>query len=35
VKTYSLDYHGGLQNPHLERTSGEDLLDEIINPLMK
>jgi predicted metalloprotease with PDZ domain len=35
VKTYSLDYHRGLQNPHLERTSGEDLLDEIINPLMK
>jgi predicted metalloprotease with PDZ domain len=35
VKTYSLDYHRGLQNPHLERTSGEDLLDEIINPLTK
>jgi len=35
VKSYSLDYHGGLQNPHLERTSGEDLLDEIINPLTK
>jgi predicted metalloprotease with PDZ domain len=35
VKTYVLDYHRGLQNPHLERTSGEDLLDEIINPLMK
>jgi predicted metalloprotease with PDZ domain len=35
VKSYSLDYHGGLQNPHLERTSGEDLLDQILKPLMK
>jgi predicted metalloprotease with PDZ domain len=30
VKTYSLDYHGGLQNPHLERSNGEDLLDQIL-----
>jgi predicted metalloprotease with PDZ domain len=33
VKTYSLDYHGGLQNPHLERTSGEDLLNQILKAL--
>jgi predicted metalloprotease with PDZ domain len=32
VKSYSLDYHRGLQNPHLERTSGEDLLDQILKP---
>ena len=33
VKNYSLDYHRGLQNPHLERTNGEDLLDQILKPL--
>ncbi len=33
VKTYSVDYHGGLQNPHLERGAGEDVLDEILQPL--
>jgi predicted metalloprotease with PDZ domain len=33
VKTYSLDYHGGLQHPHLERASGEDWLDDILKPL--
>ena len=32
VKSYSLDYHGGLQNPHLERTATEDLLDQILKP---
>jgi predicted metalloprotease with PDZ domain len=33
VKSYTIDYHGGLQNPHLERTSSEDLLDQILKPL--
>jgi predicted metalloprotease with PDZ domain len=33
VKSYSPDYHHGLQNPHLERSSGEDLLDQILKPL--
>lgn len=35
VKSYSVDYHGGLQSPHLERTQGDDLLDEILKPLTK
>jgi predicted metalloprotease with PDZ domain len=35
VKTYSLDYHGGPQNAHLERAPGEDLLDDILKPLTK
>jgi predicted metalloprotease with PDZ domain len=35
VKSYSVDYHGGLQSPHLERTPGDDLLDEILKPLTK
>jgi len=35
VKTYPLDYHGGLQNAHLERANGEDLLDDILKPLTK
>ena len=33
VKGYAIDYHGGLQNPHLERTNGEDLLEQILRPL--
>jgi predicted metalloprotease with PDZ domain len=33
VKSYSLDYHGGLQNPHLERTATEDLLEQVLKPL--
>jgi predicted metalloprotease with PDZ domain len=33
VKNYSLDYHRGLQNPHLERTATDDLLDQILKPL--
>jgi predicted metalloprotease with PDZ domain len=33
LKSYSIEYHGGLQNPHLERTSGQDLLDQILRPL--
>ena len=33
-KTYSISYHGGERNPHLERVSGDpDLLDEIVRPL--
>jgi predicted metalloprotease with PDZ domain len=32
VKSYSLDYHRGLQNPHLERTNADDLLDQILKP---
>jgi predicted metalloprotease with PDZ domain len=33
-KTYSLDYHGGIRYPHLERDpSRSDLLSEIIKPL--
>lgn len=33
-KTYSLDYHGGIRYPHLERDSNRsDLLSEIIKPL--
>jgi predicted metalloprotease with PDZ domain len=35
VKSYSIDYHGGLQNPHLERTTAEDLLSEILKPVTK
>ena len=34
VETYSLDYHGGMRYPHLERTSGTaDYIGEIIRPL--
>lgn len=33
-KTYSIDYHGGLRYPHLERDSGKpDLLSAVIAPL--
>jgi predicted metalloprotease with PDZ domain len=33
-KTYSVPYHDGDRNPHLERVSGQpDLLDEILKPL--
>jgi predicted metalloprotease with PDZ domain len=35
VKSYSLDYHGGLQIPHLERNNADDLLDQILKPLTK
>ncbi|HKQ88472.1 MAG TPA: alpha/beta hydrolase-fold protein [Candidatus Acidoferrales bacterium] len=34
VETYSVDYHGGLRNPHLVRDeSHSDLLSEILKPL--
>jgi predicted metalloprotease with PDZ domain len=31
-KTYSINYHGGEQYPHLERSEGEDLLSKIGAP---
>ncbi|HSS97651.1 MAG TPA: hypothetical protein VLK33_11505, partial [Terriglobales bacterium] len=31
-KTYSINYHGGEQYPHLERADGEDLLSKISAP---
>jgi predicted metalloprotease with PDZ domain len=34
-KTYSIDYHAGVRNPHLERGGGSDVLGEILNPLTK
>jgi len=34
-KTYSIDYHGGIRNPHLERSAGADVLGEILTPLTK
>ena len=34
-KTYSIDYHGGIRNPHLERAGGADVMGEILNPLTK
>ncbi|HTV14705.1 MAG TPA: hypothetical protein VME68_08315 [Acidobacteriaceae bacterium] len=34
IKTISLDYHGGLRNPHLERVDGTpDRLDDILKPV--
>ena len=34
VQTYSVDYHGGLRYPHLERdNSHPDYLSEIMHPL--
>jgi hypothetical protein len=36
IKTYSLDYHGGEKNPHLERIDNQpDLLSDILKPLAK
>ncbi len=34
-KTYSVAYHDGIRNPHLERAEGADVLGEILNPLTK
>jgi predicted metalloprotease with PDZ domain len=34
-KTYSIDYHDGIRNPHLERTDAADVLGEIVKPLTK
>jgi predicted metalloprotease with PDZ domain len=36
VRTTNLDYHGGLQNPHIERRGGyPDRLTEILRPLVR
>jgi predicted metalloprotease with PDZ domain len=33
-KTYSIDYHDGARNPHLERVTGQpDILSDILKPL--
>jgi predicted metalloprotease with PDZ domain len=34
-KTYTVDYHDGIRNPHLERAETPDLLGEIVRPLTK
>ena len=34
-KTYSVAYHDGIRNPHLERSDGMDVLSEILKPLTK
>jgi predicted metalloprotease with PDZ domain len=34
-KTYSIAYHDGIRNPHLERSAGGDVLGEILVPLTK
>jgi predicted metalloprotease with PDZ domain len=34
-KTYSVAYHDGIRNPHLERAEGADVLGEILKPLTK
>jgi hypothetical protein len=30
--TYSLDYHGGIRNPHLERSASKDVLSQVLAP---
>jgi predicted metalloprotease with PDZ domain len=34
-KAYSIDYHGGIRNPHLERSEAADVLGEIVRPLSR
>jgi predicted metalloprotease with PDZ domain len=34
-KTYSIAYHEGIRNPHLERIEGADVLVDILKPLTK
>ncbi|MGA7380323.1 MAG: M61 family peptidase, partial [Terriglobales bacterium] len=34
-KTYSIDYHDGSRNPHLQRSGAADVLGEIVKPLSK
>ena len=34
-KTYSIAYHDGVRNPHLERAEGADLLGGIVTPLTR
>jgi predicted metalloprotease with PDZ domain len=35
LKTYSIAYHDGIRNPHLERIEGPDVLGEILTPVTK
>jgi predicted metalloprotease with PDZ domain len=34
-KTYSINYHDGIRNPHLEKLDAPDVLGEILKPLSK
>jgi predicted metalloprotease with PDZ domain len=34
-KTFAIDYHDGIRNPHLERSESPDVLGEILKPLTK
>jgi hypothetical protein len=34
-RTYAVDYHGGLQYPHLVREGGPDLLSVLVRPLRR
>jgi len=34
-KTYSISYHEGEKNPHLQRSDAPDILGEILKPLTK
>jgi predicted metalloprotease with PDZ domain len=34
-KTYSIAYHDGIRNPHLERAEGADVLGDILTPLTR
>jgi hypothetical protein len=34
-RTYSIPYHGGIKNPHLQRTEAPDVLGEILKPVTK
>jgi predicted metalloprotease with PDZ domain len=34
-KSYSIAYHDGIRNPHLERSEGSDVLGEILKPLTR
>jgi predicted metalloprotease with PDZ domain len=34
-KTYSIAYHEGIRNPHLERTEAADVLGDILKPLTR
>jgi len=34
-KTYSIDYHGGIRNPHSRARQRERSAGEILNPLTK
>jgi len=34
-KTYSIAYHDGIRNPHMQRIDGTDLLGDIVKPISK